>query len=146
MKAGGGRRTEMAAPGLELQKAVFAALSADAALAAALGGPKIYDLAPTKVAFPYITFGRTTVYDWSTGTENGTEHLFTLHVWSKARGRSEALDIVELVRTRLHGAELALEGYNLVNLREEFSETRYDDDLGVHHGILRYRAVIEPAG
>jgi len=136
----------MASPGLELQKAVFAALSADPALIAALGGPKIHDLAPADVAFPYITFGRTSVYDWSTGTESGTEHLFTLHVWSKARGRSEALDIMELVRARLHDADLALEGYHLVNLREEFSETRYDDDLGVHHGLLRYRAVIEPAG
>lgn len=139
-------RTTMSAPGLELQKAVFAALTADAALVTALGGPKVYDLAPADAVFPYVTFGRASVYDWSTDTEEGSEHLFSLHVWSKGRGRSELLALMELVRARLHDAALALTGYALVNLREEFTGTRYNDDLGVHHGMLRYRAAVDAAG
>ena len=66
----------------ELQTAIFTALSTDSALVAELGGARIYDQAPPSVDFPYITFGRTSVYDWSTGTENGAEQLFTLHIWS----------------------------------------------------------------
>ena len=61
-----------------------------------LVGTRIFDHAPANVAFPYITFGRTSVYDWSTGTESGTEQLFTLHVWSKAKGKKEVLEIMEL--------------------------------------------------
>jgi hypothetical protein len=133
----------MTAPAAELQRAIFEALGSDAALLAALGGARIYDHAPATVAFPYITFGRTSIYDWSTGTESGTEQLFTLHVWSKAKGKKEALDIMELASARLRDASLDLGDHRLVNLRQEFSEARYDEDQTVHHGLLRFRAVIE---
>ncbi len=128
----------------ELQKAILAALGANAALAALVGG-RILDHAPANIAFPYITFGRTSVYDWSTGTESGTEQLFTLHVWSKGKGKKEALEMMELARQTLHDAPLNLEGHRLVNLRLEFSETRYDDRNEAYHGLLRFRAVTEPA-
>ena len=128
----------------ELQKSIFAALGANGALTA-LVGPRIFDHAPANVAFPYITFGRTSLYDWSTGTESGTEQLFTVHVWSKGKGKKEALEIMELVRQTLDQAPLDLVGYSLVNLRLEFSEARYDDRNEAHHGLLRFRAVVEPA-
>jgi hypothetical protein len=136
----------MTAPAAELQKAIFAALSGSAALVAALGGPHVFDHAPANAAFPYITFGRTSIYDWSTGTESGTEQLFTLHVWSKAKGKKEAIEIMDEARAALHDQALPLDGQALVNLRLEFSEVRFDDDLSVYHGLLRFRAVTEPAG
>jgi hypothetical protein len=132
----------MPAPAAELQKAVFDALAGDVALSA-LVGQRIHDHAPANVTFPYITFGRTSLYDWSTGTESGTEQLFTLHVWSKAKGRKEVLEIMEIARARLADAALELDEHQLVNLRLEFSEARYDEDLSVHHGLLRFRAVTE---
>ena len=126
----------------ELQKAIFEALAANGPLAV-LVGTRVFDHAPANAAFPYITFGRTSVYDWSTGTESGTEQFFTLHVWSKAKGKKEALEIMELARATLHDAALELEGHKLVNLRLEFSEARYDDRNEAHHGLLRFRAVVE---
>ena len=135
----------MTAPTAELQKAVFEALEGDTALTALLGAPKIFDHAPANVAFPYINFGRTSIYDWSTGTESGTEQLFTLHIWSKAKGKKETLEIMELARARLDDRALALVGHQLVNLRLEFAEERYDEDLSLHHGLLRFRAVTEPS-
>ena len=81
----------MTAPAAELQKAIFAELGGDAALLAALGGERIFAAAPANVAFPYIGFGRTGVYDWSTGGEKDTEQLFTLHIWSKAKGEAETV-------------------------------------------------------
>ena len=134
----------MTAPAAELQQAIFASLAADTALTAALGASRIFDHAPANVAFPYITFGRTSLYDWSTGTESGTEQLFTLHIWSKAKGKKETLEIMAIVEARLATAAPELDGHKLVNLRPEFSEARYDDDQTVHHGLLRYRAVTEP--
>lgn len=133
----------MTSAAAELQTAIYQALAGDSALVAELGGASIYDQAPASVTFPYITFGRTNVYDWSTGTESGTEQLFTLHIWSKARGKKEVLEIMELSRVRLDNASLPLSGHHLVNLRLEFAEARYDDDLAVHHGLLRFRAVTE---
>ncbi|MGE0280227.1 MAG: DUF3168 domain-containing protein [Rhizobiaceae bacterium] len=130
----------------ELQKAVLGLLGAHAPLVAMLGGPKILDHAPANVAFPYITFGRTSVFDWSTATEEGAEHLFTLHIWSKGKGKAEALGVMETVRGLLHDADIALaSGQQLVNLRHEAAEVRYDDDLSVYHGTLRFRAVTEQA-
>jgi hypothetical protein len=38
---------------------------------------------------------------------------------------------------------LALEGHALVSMRREFAEVRYDEDLAVHHGLVRFRALIE---
>ncbi|MBX3575853.1 MAG: DUF3168 domain-containing protein [Rhizobiaceae bacterium] len=133
----------MTAPAAELQRAIFEALGSDAALTVAIGANRIFDHAPANIAFPYITFGRTSVYDWSTGTESGTEQLFTLHVWSKAKGKKETLDIMEIVKARLQDASLDLGDHHLVNLRFEFEEARYDDDQTVYHGLLRFRAVTE---
>lgn len=135
----------MNAPAVELQKAIFTALKQDAVLTGLLGGDKIFDQVPVKVTFPYVSFGRTSLYDWSTGTESGTEQLFTLHIWSRARGKKEALDIMEACKTCLHDDTLSLDGHHLVNLRLEFAEARYDENLLVHHGLLRFRAVTEPA-
>jgi hypothetical protein len=133
----------MTAPAAELQKAIFAALGNDPALTAALGGSRIYEQVPASAAFPYLTFGRTSVYDWSTGTEKWTEQLFTLHIWSKAKGNKETLQIMETARWLLDDKSLPLENDQLVNLRLEFAEARYDDDLAVYHGLLRFRAMSE---
>jgi len=135
----------MSAPAAELQKAIFAALAADDGLRDILGPGRIHDLAPAGVQFPYITFGRTSIYDWSTDTESGTEQLLTIHVWSKAQGKKETHAIIDRVAACLHDVALAMDGHHLVSLRMEFSEIVYDDDLSVHHGLLRFRAVTEPA-
>jgi hypothetical protein len=131
----------MTAPAAELQAAVFAELGGDAALLAALGGERIYAQAPADVAYPYIGFGRTGVYDWVTSTEKDTEQLFTLHIWSKAKGEAETVTIMELAQARLAGKVLALDERQSVELKLEFAEARYDEDLAVHHGLLRFRAV-----
>lgn len=130
---------------IELQKAVFSRLASDAPLVAALGGePRIHDHAPASVPFPYLTFGRASIHDWSTTTEEGSEHVFTIHVWSRAKGKAEAATLMGLVQGLLHDAALILDGHALVNLRAETQDIRFDDDHGVHHGSVLFRAVTEP--
>ena len=63
----------MTAATADLQKAIFAALLADSGLVAVLGGGKVFDHAPASAAFPYVTLGRASVYDWSTAPEPGNE-------------------------------------------------------------------------
>jgi hypothetical protein len=127
-----------------LQQAIFARLTADAALTALLGAPRIYDDVPQGADFPYLTFGQSIVRDWSTGSEDGNEHILTLHVWSQARGKKEAHEIMDALRAALHAEALTLAGHRLVNLRHEHCEARRDPDGDTVHGIARFRAVTEP--
>ncbi|MEZ5810880.1 MAG: DUF3168 domain-containing protein [Rhizobiaceae bacterium] len=135
----------MSAAAAELQRAVYQALAGDATLTGLLGGPDIFDHTPPSASFPYITFGTTGVFAWDTSTETGSEVLFALHAWSRARGRGEVLAIMEAIATRLDDAALTVSGYELVRLGVEDSETGYDDDVAVHHGVMRLRAILEPA-
>jgi hypothetical protein len=127
-----------------LQAAVFAALADDAPLTSLLGEVRIYDDVPPRPAYPYLTFGRSSERDWSTGTDAGTEHVLTLHVWSMAAGRKEAQAIAAAAEAALHDRALTLAGHRLVNLRHEYSEVRRDADGETIHGIIRFRAVTEP--
>jgi hypothetical protein len=134
----------MASAGWDLQKAVYAALIADTALVALLGGTSIYDAAPRYAAFPYVVIDQMQIRDWSTGTEAGAEHMLTLHVWSRYAGKQEAYEVSDSVRSVLDGALLSLEDHRLINLRHQYSELKRDEDGETHHGILRFRAVTEP--
>ena len=133
----------MSSASFALQAAIFSKLTADAPVLAALGGARIYDEVPTRAEFPYLTFGQSTERDWSTATDLGHEHIFTLHVWSRARGRKEADVALAAVEAALHDTALTLSGHRLVNLRHEFSDSRREPDGETYHGIARYRAVTE---
>jgi hypothetical protein len=128
-----------------LQRGVYQALANSSTLTALLGGGKIYDDAPQGAAHPFITFGQSVIRDWSTGTEDGTEHSLTLHVWSRSGGKQQTHAIIEAIKAVLHDQPLLLEDHYLINLRHEFSEARLDPDGDTFHGIVRYRAVTEPA-
>jgi len=127
-----------------LQQAIFAALSADAALTALLGPGRILDDVPQGTPLPYVTLGRMTAQDWSTGSEDGTEHVLTVHVWSGTRGKKQAHEILGAVRTALHDQPLAVAGHSLISLRHEHSDIRRDTDGEAIHATARFRAVTEP--
>ncbi len=135
----------MSSASWELQKSIHAALSGTGALSALLGGPCIYDDVPRGVEFPYVTLGESTVRDWSTGSEDGQEHVVTLTVWSRANGEREVHQIMAVIRTALHDVALTVAGHRLINLRQDFSDARRDADGETYRGLLRYRAVTEPA-
>ncbi len=129
-----------------LQQAIFAALTADATLTTLLGGAQqIHDQAPQGAPLPYVTFGPLSARDWSTGTDGGEEHSVTLHVWSRGRGKKQAHELLGCLRASLHDRALSLSGHRLVNLRHEVSEARRHPDGETVHGLVRFRAVTEPA-
>jgi len=128
-----------------LQKSLYQALANSPEVVTLLGGVRIYDDPPQAAGFPFITLGQSVIRDWSTGSEDGAEHSLTLHVWSRTGSKQQMLQIVEAVRRALHDQPLTLEDHYLVNLRHEFSEARLDPDGDTYHGVVRYRAVTEPA-
>jgi hypothetical protein len=131
-------------PGLALQKALHAALVADAAVAA-LVGARVFDAAPRDATFPYVTLGDARASDWSTGTESGAEHRLTIHAWSRSRGKAECWAVLAALRAVLDDAALALDGHALVNLRIAADEVGRERDGITWHGTARLRAVTEPA-
>ena len=134
----------MAAASWALQRSLYQMLSNAPALTSRLGGARIYSKAPQGEALPYITLGQTVNLDWSTGTEDGTEHDLTLHVWTSADSAEEVHEIMDAVKAVLHDRPLSLDDHYLVNLRHQFAEARIDPDGETMHGIVRYRAVTEP--
>ena len=90
----------MVDPGWALQKAVYARLTSDAAVMAALGGAKVYDHVPRRTPKPYVTFGRNVVRDFSTSDAEAHEHDLVLHVWAGAKGRKETRRITFWVSGR----------------------------------------------
>lgn len=134
----------MTAAALELQKAIVAALVADTGVAA-LVGERVQDAPPRNATFPYLVLDETTLSDWSTGSEGGHAHRVTLHAWSRERGKRECHEILNAAENALVDAALTLDGHALVNLRFEFAETRRDPDGVTWHGVMRLRAVTEPA-
>jgi hypothetical protein len=128
----------------QLQQAIYTVLAGNAPLTALLGGARIFDDVPQATPYPHIAMGQTSSSDYGTGTEDGEEHILTLHVWSQAGGRGEAQRIMGAIRDVLHNTALTLTGQTLVNLRQQFADVRRDPDGVTLHGLVRYRAVTQP--
>ena len=134
----------MTAPG-DLMQALFLRLKTDASLSALLGGVGLLEQASDKAAFPHVTYGRTSAFDLETGADNDNDQLVTLHIWSKAQGEAETRLIMDSIRARLDGAAFSIGSRGQTRLSLEFAEARYDEDLAVHHGLLRFRALTQEA-
>jgi hypothetical protein len=129
-----------------LWRATFDAVSADAGVQAALGAPpRIFDHVPDDTAFPYLTIGDGATLEAGTDTGQGSFHRLALHVWSRARGRSECRAIMDAVIAALHETALAPAGRVLTYLRFEGSDTLRDPDGRTYHGIVRFIARSEPS-
>lgn len=135
----------MTSAGWDLQKSIYAALADNGPLTAVLGAERIFDAPPQAAAFPYVVIDQMQVRDWSTGTERGAEHVLMLHVWSRNEGKREIYEIADATREALDGAELSLDDHRLINLAHQYSDLRRDEDGKTYHGIVRFRAVTEPA-
>jgi hypothetical protein len=128
-----------------LTGAILSRLSADSALGAALGPSRVFDAVPYNHPFPFAVIGEMTSADWSTGGESGLEHSFVLHIWARAGGKALVNTAAQAIHSALHEAKLALEGHSLVNLRHRSTDVRRDGDGETFHGVMRFRAVTEPA-
>ncbi|MEM7425189.1 MAG: DUF3168 domain-containing protein [Pseudomonadota bacterium] len=132
-------------PAWDLQTALWSALTGDAGVLATLGGPHIHDDVPQGADFPFVSIGEIRTNDWSTQSARGHEHFLTLHAWSRARGRKEVQAIMTALDQLLDGAAIPLQDHVLVNLSLVFWDARRDRDGETYHGVMRFRAVTEPA-
>lgn len=124
-----------------LQKALVAALKADAAVDALLGG-RVWDQAPEGAGFPHLLVGRceSRPLDADGG---GVEQALTLTAVSRFAGSEEAKAISAAVRARLHEATLEADGVRTVSLRVVWSDVARSGDGRRTWAVVRLRAVTE---
>jgi hypothetical protein len=126
-----------------LQRAVFAALTADATLQSLID-TRLYDAVPLNPTFPYVVLGDGKETNADTATEEGSEHQFVVTVWSQGGGHQESKSIANAVRFRLNNATLSLDGHALVDLRFQDCEYARESDGQTYSATLSFRAVTEP--
>jgi hypothetical protein len=124
--------------------AIRAAAMAHGGVAALIGG-RFYDDPPPDVVFPYMTLGRAESRLVESQASEALEHGVTLHVWSRHGGRAEAVDVLAALRIALHNAPLSVAGRRLVLVFVQFTDVFRSGDGRTTHGVLRLRAITEPA-
>lgn len=128
--------------GAELQKAIYAALTA----APAMAGGRVYDRVPAEPVFPYVTIGDEQVVDDGNSCDDGWEVFSDVHVWSRpaAGSKAEVKDIAPPIVARLR-SNLSVTGYVVIVAALEGMRTFRDPDGLTEHSVLTFRYLLQPA-
>lgn len=124
-----------------LQSTIYSALNNDNTLTSTLGAG-VFDEVTEGTTYPFVAIGEDTVTDFGTKTEDGGQFTINIHVWSQYTGSKETKNIMDRIHDLLHDSNLSVTGFNLVNLRFEFSDILRDPDGITRHGVMRFRAII----
>jgi hypothetical protein len=128
-----------------LQQAIYSVLAANTDLQALIGNPpRLFDFVPRDCDFPYVVIGDATESDWSTATEDGSEHQLTIHVWSRSTGHKEGKTIAGIIRAALSNAALSVSDATLIDIRHLATDSARQPDGQTYRASLRFRAVTEP--
>lgn len=130
---------------VELQAALFEALSGDAELTALIGADRVHDDVPEGARPPYVRFGRNSFTDWNTATETGQEHRFELEAWSAQDGRKDAARIADRLRIVALGLTISAPAIRLVNLEHLSTTIERDPATDWFRAFVSLRAVTEIA-
>ena len=123
-----------------LQTTIYNALNVSAITTTLSCG--VYDEVIEGNTYPFITLGEETTIDYSTKTASGSETTINIHIWSQYKGSKQTKEIMDKVHDLLHDSNLSVTGFNLINLRFEYSDIMRDPDGITRHGVMRFRAII----
>ena len=129
---------------LALVEAMRAALLADTALTALLGGAHVFDEVPRGEPPLHVSFATVETRDWSVMEQKAHEHFVTIDVTTNERGRTRAQAICNRIEAVLDNADLALTDHHLVNLRLIFWNVARQKNDKTFGATLRLRAATEP--
>lgn len=119
----------------EYQKRVFEILNAHPTLAG-----KVFDRVPDATPFPHVQLSDESEWaDRGSHTTEGWTATFVVHIWSRAFGRKETMDLMALIDGLLHNVDLAAVGWKDLSFRREFGTILIDDDNVTFHGVIRYK-------
>ena len=124
-----------------LQTTIYSTLSSDNTLTNTLGAG-VFDEVVENATYPFVALGEETAIDYSTKDLDGGEFTINIHVWSQYKGAKETKEIMDRIHDLLHDSSLSVSGFNLANLRFEFSDILRDPYGITRHGVMRFRAII----
>jgi len=124
--------------------AVHAMLADDNGIKTQLGDPpRLYDDVPANPQYPYLTYGAARMRDVSADGAKITEHVLTLHIWSRYQGRLEALDALSFVTGALETGDLDVTGREVVRVQTLYADVLRTTSHITLHGIIRVRIITE---
>jgi len=124
-----------------LQTTIYSTLNSDNTLTNTLGAG-VFDEVVENASYPFVSLGEETAVDYSTKDLDGGEFTINRHVWSQYKGSKQTKEIMDRIHDLLHDSSLSVSGFNLANLRFEFSDILRDPDGITRHGVMRFRAII----
>ena len=124
-----------------LQTTIYSTLSSDNTLTSTLSAG-VYDEVSESATYPFVSLGEETAIDYSTKDTNGGETTINIHTWSQYKGAKQTKQIMDRIHDLLHDSNLTVSGFNLINLRFEYSDIMRDPDGVTRHGVMRFRAII----
>ena len=104
-----------------LQSAIYSTLNSDNNLTSTLGA-SVFDDVTEGTDTPFVTIGEDTASEYDTKDLDGTETTINIDVWSEYKGSKECKQIMDRIHDLLHDSSISVTGFNLVNLRFEFSD------------------------
>lgn len=123
---------------IEVQKAILAAILADAGMIALIGG-RMHDDVPQDEVFPYGNFGDATVLQRDDKTDEGEELTINLHFWSRYPGRKQILEVTRASYALLHNGSLTVNGLQVILIQRDYEDHKLDPDGKTWHGVQRFR-------
>lgn len=124
-----------------IQTKLFEILNGDSDLTNLIQG--VFDNVPDNQTFPYVTVGEISMSHMGGFSFDGFDGDYTIHTWSRARGRQSSQLILNRIYTLLHTTKLSLaDGFNTMVNTCELNEILLDPDGVTYHGVQRYRLML----
>jgi hypothetical protein len=131
-------------PSLQLQKAIVAALKADAGVDAIIAG-RIYDAVPGSAVKPYLSFGAFQLLPEHGDCLDGGEAFVTLDGWAAGPDTVQVKSLGSAVAKALDRAPIVLtDGQRLVEMSVEQTQYMRDPDGITAHAVITVHAWTEP--
>lgn len=136
----------MATPSEDLQKVIYDALVADAAVSDVVD-VRVFDGRPEGGDFPCVTFGSSDYLLDDMDGIDGREETLQLDCWVRDGGRLRpAKALADKVRAALHEQAFSMPNHALANLQVEAVRAFMDADGLTGHGIVTVTATVEERG
>ena len=133
--------------GANLQQSLYDAMIGDTALMAVVQG--VYsdvqqpNLPENDAAFPYITFGTDTLTAFDTKTDDGTNALCQVDIWSRQNDLIEVKQIAQLLHDLFHHQDLTITGANHIITLQESADFTRDPDGHTKRGLVLLRILYD---
>lgn len=122
------------------------ALSDDTKIASAFGTPlRFVTGSEDRAAYPFIRVLRHETRPDAPNADGLLDHRISLEIFSRSGGREEAMRLIGLIADGLRAAELSPSGHQLILFHPVFSDVFLRPDGTTFRGLLRFRALSEPA-